>query len=304
VRLNSARIAASDGNTPQAAPARSGAIDILLAAALWGTTGTARTFAPSTASPIAVGAARIIGGGLLLILLALRGGNLRSLLARGGKTRTTLVLGAVCVAVYQTAFFAAVARTGVAVGTITTIGTAPVFAGILSYLTTGARPGTRWMIATAGAVLGCAALGGEASNVSPAGIGLAVLAGLGYAVYAVIASHLIKDGATDRAVVAVLFGGGGVLLIPVLLIEPVGWMATGRGLGVIVYLAALTTTFGYILYARGLRTTAVPMATTLGLTEPAVAALLGLVVLGEHLGGVAIGGLLLLGASLALLAKP
>ena len=60
-------------------------------------------------------------------------------------------------------------------------------------------------------------------------------------------------------------------------------MATARGLAVATYLAVLTTALAYLLYARGLRTTAVTTATTLGLAEPAVAAVLGLAVLGEHL---------------------
>jgi DME family drug/metabolite transporter len=60
-------------------------------------------------------------------------------------------------------------------------------------------------------------------------------------------------------------------------------VATGRGLAVATYLAVLTTALAYLLYARGLRTTAVTTATTLGLAEPAVAAVLGLAVLGEHL---------------------
>jgi len=53
-----------------------GATTILLAACLWGTTATARTFAPAGAGPLAVGAVRIVGGGLLLFVYALRGGSL------------------------------------------------------------------------------------------------------------------------------------------------------------------------------------------------------------------------------------
>jgi drug/metabolite transporter, DME family len=130
-----------------------GASYILLAASLWGTTATARTFAPAGAGPVAVGAARVIGGGLLLLLVALRGGALRGLVARGTRTRFLLAIGAAAAAAYQTAFFAATARAGVAVGTVVTIGAAPVFAGILSAVTgRPGRPGTRWLAATVVAV--------------------------------------------------------------------------------------------------------------------------------------------------------
>jgi DME family drug/metabolite transporter len=276
-----------------------------LAASLWGTTGTARTFAPADATPVSVGAARIALGGLLLILIAARGGGLRRLLAGGHTTLVILGAGSVCAAIYQVAFFASVARTGVATGTVVTIGSAPAFAGLLSRLLGSGRLSRRWMISTAGAVIGCAALvsGGQAAGVEPVGVGLALVSGVGYALYATTVSHLITQGQDDKAVVAGLFGGAAVLLLPVLLAGSPGWLLTGRGLGVAVYLGALTTGIAYVLYARGLRTTPVAAATTLTLAEPAVAGVLGLVVLGEHLGGVALAGLALLAGSLLLLVR-
>jgi DME family drug/metabolite transporter len=252
-----------------------------------------------------VGAARIILGGALLVVIAIHGGGLRRLFGRGRATWAALGAGAVCAAIYQVAFFAAVARTGVATGTVVTIGSAPAFAGALARLLGSGRLSRRWVASTAGAVVGCAALvsGGRAAGVEPVGIGLALLAGLGYALYATTASHFIVRGEDDRAVVAGLFGGAALVLLPVLLAGSPGWLLTGRGIGVTVYLGALTTAAGYVLYARGLRTTPVAAATTLTLAEPAVAALLGLVVLGEHLGGVAVAGLVLLAGSLLLLVQ-
>ncbi|MGH3389400.1 MAG: DMT family transporter [Actinomadura sp.] len=280
---------------------------ILLAAALWGTTGTARTFAPDGASPVSVGAARIVLGGLLLLVLAVHRGALRRL-ARNATPATwvLLVLGAACAATYQTAFFAALDRTGVATGTVVTIGSAPAFAGLLSRLTGTAALSRRWAASTAGAVAGCAALvgGGQAAGVRPAGVVLALSAGFAYAGYATIAGRLISGGAADRVVMGALFGGAGLLLLPVLLASSPGWLPTGRGVLVTLYLGAVTTTVGYVLFGRGLRRTSAATATTLTLAEPAVAALLGLVLLGERLGAVAVGGLVLLAASLVLLAVP
>jgi drug/metabolite transporter, DME family len=279
---------------------------ILLAACLWGTTGTARTFAPAGAGPLAVGAVRIVGGGVFLLVLALRRGALHDLVTTGARTRCLIALGAVAVAGYQTAFFAATARTGVAIGTVVTIGAAPVFAGVLSLLTGQRRPGARWLTATVAAVAGCALVvtGGHASGASLAGIALALLASFCYAVYAVIASFLIGNGAGERAVIGAIFGGAAVLLLPVLVTSPVGWLASGRGLAVTGYLAVLTTAAGYLLYARGLRTTPVTTATTLGLAEPAIAAVLGLTVLGEHLTAAGFGGLAVLAIGLVTLAWP
>lgn len=284
-----------------------GAPCILLAACLWGTTGTARTFAPAGAGPLAVGAARIVAGGLVLLVFALRGGALRGLVSQGARARCLIALGAAAVAGYQAAFFAATARTGVAIGTVVTIGAAPALAGVLSVLTGLQRwPGGRWLAATAAAVAGCALLvtGGHAAGASPAGIALALLASCCYAVYAVITSYLIGHGGHDRAVIGAIFGGAALLLLPVLFVSPVGWLASGRGLAVTAYLAVLTTAAGYLLYARGLRTTPVTTATTLGLAEPAIAAVLGLTVLGERLGVTGFTGLAVLALGLVTLAWP
>ncbi|KAB2342972.1 EamA family transporter [Actinomadura rudentiformis] len=289
------------------APVRvGGTADILVAACLWGTTGTVRTFADG-ASNVSIAASRIVLGGSLLLALALvtaRGGLFR--LLSTPRDRTLVGLGAVAIAVYQAAFFVAVARTGVAVGTVVTIGSAPAFAGLLGALTRQARLTPRWLAATAGAVAGCAALvgGGESAGVEPIGVGLALLSGLAYAVYASVASAFITRGEDDRAVVGMLFGVAAIVLLPVLAMTGPGWMATPSGALIILYLGGVTTAGGYMLFARGLRTTPATTATTLTLAEPAVAAVLGVVVLDEQLGGLALAGLALLAASLLLLILP
>jgi DME family drug/metabolite transporter len=228
-------------------------------------------------------------------------------LLRGGpRTWLALAVGAVVAAMYQVTFFTAVARTGVATGTVVAIGSGPVFAGLLSRLLGAGALTPRWMLSTAGAVTGCAALtiGGRAAGVEPVGVALALLAGLSYAVYATVASALITRGENSRTVVGTLFGGAGVLLLPVLPLFGTGWLLTGRGALGTLYLGLVATGVSYLLYGRGLRTTPVAIATTLTLAEPAVATVLGLVVLGERLGAVAACGLALLAVSLLILAVP
>ena len=91
---------------------------VLAAGMLWGTTGTAQAFAPAGATPLAVGAVRLaIGGAALLVLAVAR----RKLRPSGWPWRPTLLLVAT-IALYQVCFFAAVARTGVAVGTVVRVG--------------------------------------------------------------------------------------------------------------------------------------------------------------------------------------
>jgi drug/metabolite transporter, DME family len=290
-----------------------GHVDVLLAACLWGTTGTVRT-AVDAASDVSIAAVRIVVGGLALLAVAagtlrgdtVPGGGLRRLVA-GRRNRLPIVAGAAAVILYQTAFFSAAARTGVAVGTVVTIGSAPAFAGVLG-LATGRTPLTgRWLLATAGAVTGCAALvGGGHAGADPVGVGLALLSGLSYAVYATVASVLVGRAEEERAVTGALFGVAATIVLPAVLAGVGGsaaWALSGRGALVALYLGAVATGVGYLLFARGLRTTPATTATTLTLAEPAVAAVLGVVVLGEALGAVALAGIALLALSLLLLLR-
>ncbi|QFY05726.1 EamA family transporter [Nonomuraea phyllanthi] len=277
---------------------KDGPLAVVAASVLWGTAGTAGLLV--SADSVALAAARLVVGGTALALLA--GRDVRT------AVRPSLLLGAVAVAAYQLCFFAAVGRTGVAIGTVVAIGSGPVFTGLLSWALHGRRPSGRWAVATAAAICGCAALivggGARAGGQVVSGVLLALLGGLLYAFYAVTAARAIGQGARSGAVMGVLFGGAAVLMAPVLLLNGVGWAGEPRGLLAVLYLGLGTTALSYFLYGRGLRTTPVATAATLALAEPAVAALLGLVVLGERLAPVSVAGLVLLALSLVVVALP
>ncbi|MEW9553855.1 DMT family transporter [Nonomuraea sp. NPDC050783] len=276
---------------------KNGPLAVVAAAVLWGTAGTAGLLV--SADSIALAAARLVIGGAALALLA--GAGVRKVAGPG------LLLGAVAVAAYQLCFFAAVARTGVTIGTVVAIGSGPVFTGLLSWLLHGRRPSRRWTLATAAAVGGCAALiaggGAEAGGQVVSGVLFALLGGLLYAFYAVTAARAIENGGESNAVMGAMFGGAAVIMLPVLVVNGgIGWEP--RGLVALLYLGLGTTGLSYFLYGRGLRTTPVATAATLALAEPAVAALLGLLVLGERLAPVSVAGLALLALALVVVALP
>src|SRR5918999_45495 len=125
---------------------------ILIAAVLFGTTGTAQAVGPEL-DPLAVGASRIAVGGALLGLVALVAAATGRLRAGTGGSPLAVLLAGACVAVYQATFFVAVADTGVAVGTVVAIGSGPAFAGLFARTFTGERLTLRWAVATA---LACA----------------------------------------------------------------------------------------------------------------------------------------------------
>src|SRR3954464_8705289 len=97
-------------------------LQVLLAAVCFGTTGTAQAIGPA-ASPVAVGAARIVLGGALLVAIA-RAMKVR--LPGRAPTAAGIEIG---VCVYQLSFFAAVKITGVAIATVVRMGTGPPAAG-------------------------------------------------------------------------------------------------------------------------------------------------------------------------------
>jgi DME family drug/metabolite transporter len=273
-------------------------LQVLLAAICFGTTGTAQAVGPG-ASPVAVGAARIVFGGLLLALVA------RGLRVRVPRVGAPLIGMAVAVAVYQLSFFAAVRLTGVAVGTVVAIGTGPAAAGLLGRLLNGERLSARWAEATALAALGVALLAGNGgASIDPTGVALAVTSGVGYASYTVLSKRMLVAGEAPEGVMAAGFGGAGLLLLPVLLAAGPDFLATPGGLAMAVYLAAVPTALAYVLFSRGLRRLSSGETATLVLAEPLTASALGVVALGEHPSAVAGAGALLVLAGLLVLAAP
>ncbi|HVL96301.1 MAG TPA: EamA family transporter [Solirubrobacteraceae bacterium] len=272
---------------------------VLLSAICFATTGTAQALGPD-ASPAAVGAARIAVGGALLALVAWRMAPARP---NGRWPLRPSLAGAAGVAGYQLTFFAAVAETGVAVGTVVALGSGPVFAGLLGRAVHGEPLTRRWTVATGLAVAGVAVLvaAGAAAQVEPLGIALALGAGLSYATYTVAAKGLLATH-TPEAVMARLFGLGAIALLPVLPLAGAGWLASADGIALAVYLGAVPTALAYVLFARGLRHLPSGEVATLTLAEPLTAAALGAVVLGERPGAGALVGVALVLAGLAVLA--
>jgi DME family drug/metabolite transporter len=275
---------------------------VLLAAVLFGTTGTAQALGPAGSSPITVGAARVVFGGGVLGLLAFAGSR------ESARMSPALVLCAgAAVAIYQLTFFEAVHRAGVAVGAVVAIGSGPIAAGVLERGFGDTWPGARWLAATALAIAGIIALslGGTGHTAaSTTGILLALASGTTYATYTVIAKRLLSHGAGPVRVMGAAFGVGSLLLLPVLLIGNTEWLHSTRGVELAAYLAVGPTILAYLLFARGLRRLTASETTTIVLAEPVTATVLGVTVLHQPLGATAVVGVLLVIAGIGVLALP
>jgi DME family drug/metabolite transporter len=272
--------------------------EVLAAACLFATTGTARALGVPHASPVGVGAGRLIVGGVgLLVVARLSGVAIRP------RRPWLIAVSALLVAVFQLAFFAGLDRAGVAVGTVVTIGSGPPLAGLIALLAGQGRPSRRGVGATAGAVVGIIVLTNPTtSSVDPAGVGLALLSGLGYAGYTVSTKAAVADGEASLAVMASSFGLAGALLIPAFLLAGPGWVGHPSGVLTALYLGIFPTVVAYLLFGRALRTLPAATITTLILAEPVIASGLGVFVLGERPGAGAVIGAGLVLAGLLLVA--
>jgi len=272
---------------------------VLAAAVLWGTTGTAQAFAPVGYNSAAIGALRLLIGGIALLLLTLYRKEFGSF--RDWQLRP-LLLAAFFTAMYQLTFFSAVAKTGVAVGTVVGIGSAPIAGGLLGLIFRGEKPGRRWYAATLLAICGCILLGfsGGDVTVDPLGIVLAICAGAAYAAYTLMIKGLLEHQ-SPNAVMAIVVCLGALILSPALFNIETQWLLQPGSVVVILHLGLATMALSYWLFARGLQTVAVGSAVTLSLAEPMTAALLGIFVLGEILNLQAGFGIVLIFSGLAVL---
>ncbi|KUL22787.1 DMT family transporter [Streptomyces regalis] len=302
-------------NTDSGLPIGRGLLYLIVAGAAWGTAGAAASlvYRTSDMGPIALSFWRCAAGFVLLLAVRLlrpraRAVQLTAAVSQplGRKALRAGVTG-VGLAVFQTAYFAAVEATGLAVGTVVTLGAGPVFIALGARLTLGERLGRGGVVAVAGALTGLAvlALGGEGATVRPWGVFLALVSAAGYSVMTLLTRKWGRDGGTDAAGTTVwAFAVTSLCLLPLALTEGLlphtadlvrlGWL--------LAYIAAVPTALAYALYFAGAVAVRSATVSVIMLLEPVSAAVLAVVLLGEHLTAPTLAGTLLMLGSVAGLA--
>lgn len=264
----------------------------------FGTTGTAQALGPKIASPLAIGSARLMIGAALLYLF--------HKLGRKGSSRLDsrdLWLGAIGVALYQITFFSAVKITGVAIGTVTALGSAPALTGVIAYVITKEKPVKKWFLATTITMVGIIVLttshGIQRFDIH--GFLLAIGAGGSYSIFAVATKRALANGANVTDAMSRIFALAALISAPLLLRGDSDWFETPRGFAMILWLGLVPTAFAYIAYAFGLEKVRASTASTLILAEPATATVLAAIVLNETINlrgwlgvGIVISGLIYL----------
>ena len=253
---------------------------VLMGAILWGMTGTIQTFLDDGISPLAVAAIRSAFGGGLLLGVAIILGKIRF---RTWSWQWT-ILAAVSIALFQGLFFSSIRLTGVAIGTVVTIGSAPVFTGVLEWILWKARPTKVWGIATLLAIMGCLLLfvNSGTASVHMGGIALALCAGMSFAFYTNVSKKLMMREEALPAV-AMTFSVCALLLFPFSISGGFSWLAQSHNIEAMLFMGILCTSVAYLLFLSGLQKISSSSAVTLSLAEPLTAAMLGVFFVGEYL---------------------
>jgi len=190
------------------------------------------------------------------------------------------------------------------------LGSAPVLTGLLDWALRRRFPGALWLVATLVATIGVVLIsgvigaGGTDAPISIPGLLASTGAGASYAVYTLASKALLERGWTASGTMGSVFGLAAVFSIPLLLTTDTRWLVTGPGLALALWLGVVTTTAAYLLFGWGLARLPASTVSTLTLTEPLTATLLGTLVLGETLTAMAAAGLAVLALGLVVLAAP
>ena len=259
-----------------------GILAVLGSALCFGTTGTTQQLGVPDISPLAVGAARLLCGSLFLFLFAyIQRGSRGSYRA----PHRDLFICGLGVAIYQLTFFSAVHITGIAISTVTALGSVPTFSAIVAYFVLGERPQRSWYLGTSVTVLGIILVGtaNGVDSFKPLGLLLAAIAGLGFAVFNVISRRSLSRGAQDIWLTATSFGIAALFTSPFLFAQNPEWILTRDGGLSVLWLGLVPTAIGYFLFTFGLKRVDSSTAATVVLAEPATATILAAFIIGESL---------------------
>ncbi|MYW68641.1 EamA family transporter [Streptomyces sp. SID8379] len=273
---------------------------LIVAGVAWGTAGAAASlvFQVSDLGAGALSFWRCAGGFVLLLVARLLRGPARRAAVREPRGRAALRLGVlgVSLAVFQTAYFAAVEVTGLAVGTVVTLGAGPVLIAVGARVTLGERLGRGGLLAVAGALGGLAVLvlGGGGATVRPSGVLWALASAAGYAVMTLLTRWFGRGGGggAGRGTTVGTFAVASLVLLPLGAAEGLvpHTVQLGQVVGLLAYMTSVPTALAYGLYFAGAAVVRSATVSVIMLLEPVGAAVIAVTVLGEELTATTVAG--------------
>lgn len=255
---------------------------VIGAAMLWGTTGTSQSLAGGTLSSLWFGALRLLFAALFFVAFAAVTAGLTRRAWQGLRPGAAIGAG-LCMAAYNLSFFAGVKASGVGVGTAIALGSGPIWAGLLQAVFQRQPPTLVWWIGTGVAIAGgmMLSLAGGAQAVSPLGVTLCLASGLSYAVYTLLNKRLVAH-APASSITLTAFAVAALVALPAATAQGGFPNLDARALAAVAYTGVVTAGVGYLLLSWALLHVRPATAVTLALTEPVLAFLLAVGVLGEQ----------------------
>lgn len=273
---------------------------LVMASVVWGTSGlSGAALARDGLGPVSVATYRLaIGGVLLLVGLAIAGRLHR--LPTSRQVLVRVVVTGVLAAVYQAAYFAAVALGSVSIATLVALGASPVMVAAASAVLDRRAPAPRVLVAIGLALVGLVLLlGAPAGGPQPVLGALLALVPAGAFAALTVVNRTPVTGLGPLELTGVSFTFGAVLLVPLALAMGGGWRPAGPGsVAVLLWLGLGPTALAYGAYFAGLRTVPATAASLIALLEPLTAAVGAALLLGERMTALGLVGAALLVAGI------
>ncbi|HEX2914524.1 MAG TPA: EamA family transporter [Chloroflexia bacterium] len=218
-------------------------------------------------------------------------------------------------AFYQVTYFFAIPMAGVTLVVVTALCSSPILVAFLSIPIFKERLTGGLLLALALALSGTALLafgGGQGAEIKSGvllGAGLALLTGLAYSVLAIFSRIAMLHGTKGEQrgpiqPTAVAFSLSALVLLPVTLATGSFRLEMAAGVWLIgLYMGIMPTGVAYIIFMKGITSASATAATITTMLEPAVAAILAWLLLGERLTLASLCGTLLLLGSVLILNK-
>lgn len=275
-----------------------GPLTMLAGVMLFSTNGFWQAVAPEGATPYIVGGCRLmIGAAALFVWCHIRYGGV----SFRNWNWTNTVIYAVSLWLFQILFFKSVLIVGVAIGTVVSLGSSPIFTGLFELVIKGKKPDWAWYAATVLAIAGLVLINGvEGAGFAWYMLSLPLAAGVTCAACLVVAKGVMDNHTAEEGMFMVMLIGS-VLMLPFFFFEPLEWIATGRGLLCVGMLGVVNAAVAFTLELEGLRTTPPLMGATLALGEPMGAAVIGILILDEPFSAKSLAGIACIFVSLLIL---
>jgi len=205
------------------------------------------------------------------------------------QVRWLALAGIIGIGIYQAIFVYSIALNGAAVG-IVLVYVFPVFVTLGSWVFFKEPMGLSQIIALVISVMGCALLVRAYTpavfQVNAWGAAVGLLSALAHATYTLISRHMSSIGNTHPATTLTYTFGFGLLTLTVLVLiaaREATFAIAPQALPAVALLALGPTLGGYILFNLALTRLPSPIVSLIVVTEAPIAAVIGVLFLGEHL---------------------